>query len=333
MAIGGGIGKASDFKIYDEYVHTRINELLAQNGEAFGAASAGAMRMTTRSIKGDYEYSSFFQNIGAALATRRDLTSVSGQTDTPMTQSENISVKLNRKLIPVTQTRDAFRKIFGQYSQTEFSGLVAEQYANAMQLEMLNTGLSAVAAALKQQTASYVTETSLGSISTNSLFSALAAMGDRASRVVCWVMHSKPYYDLVKSQASANITGVSNFNVATATPVTANRPVVITDSASLIANLNSPDVNDYYTLGLTADAVMVENSEEQEVVLQDVTGLENLSIRMQGEYAYNLSLKGFQWDVANGHANPNAAAVATGTNWDAAYASHKDRSGVCLMTL
>lgn len=327
------IGKGSDFKIYDEYVHTRINELLAQNGDAFGAASNGALRMTTRSIKGNYEYNSFFQNLGSTLAARRDLTSVSAQTDTAMTQAEMISVKLNRKLIPVAQTRDAFRKIFGQYSQTEFSGLMAEQYANAMQLEMLNSALAALSVALKQQAASYVTETSLGSISTNTLFSGLAAMGDRANRVVCWVMHSKPYYDLVKSQAAANITGVSNFNVATATPITCNRPVIVTDSSSLIANLNSPDLNNYYTLGLTADSALVENSEEQEVVLQDVTGLENLVIRIQGEYAYNLSLRGFQWDVGNGGANPSAAAVATGTNWDTSYTSLKDRAGINIMTL
>ena len=74
MTIAGGIGKGSDFKIYDEYVHTRINELLAQNGEAFGAASNGALRLTTRSIKGNYEYNSFFANLGAAIADRRNLT-------------------------------------------------------------------------------------------------------------------------------------------------------------------------------------------------------------------------------------------------------------------
>jgi hypothetical protein len=33
------IGKASDFKIYQNYLRTRISEILAQNGEAFGAAS------------------------------------------------------------------------------------------------------------------------------------------------------------------------------------------------------------------------------------------------------------------------------------------------------
>lgn len=332
MTIAGGIGKGSDFLIYDEYVQTRINELLAQNGDAFNAASNGALRLSTRSIKGNYEYEAFFANMGAALADRRDLTSVSAQTDTALTQVNNVSVKLNRKLVPVAQTRDAFRKIFGQFSQTEFSGLIAEQYANAMQLEMLNTTLTATRAALKQQSTSYLTETSLGSISTNTLFSALAKLGDRADRIVCWVMHSKPFYDLVKSQVAANITGVSNFNVATATPITCNRPVIVTDSTALIAQLNSPDVNDYYTLGLVAGAADVENSEEQQVVVQDVTGLENLVVRMQGEYAYNLSVKGFKWKVATG-SNPTAAQVGTGTNWETTYSDAKDRAGVCIMTL
>lgn len=329
MAIGTG----ANFKIYQEYLHTRVNELLAQNGIAFNGASAGAIRLTTQSLLGDYQYKSFFQNLGAGLATRRDVTSVSSQADTPMTQSELISVKLNRKLIPITQTRDAFRKIFGRFTETEFTGLVAEQSANAMQLEMLNTALAALVAGLKGQTASSVQESSLGSMATSALVRALAAFGDQASRIVCWVMHSKPYYDLVQNQISANITGVSNFAVAQASPVTLNRPVVVTDSASLISNPISPDLNNYATLGLVADAGVIENSEEQEVVVQDVTGLENLAVRIQGEYAYNLSLKGFQWDVANGGTNPTATAVATGTNWDVALTSVKDRAGVSLNTL
>ena len=204
----------------------------------------------------------------------------------------------------MTQTRDAFRKIFGSFSQTEFTGLVAEQVAQIMQLEMVNSSLMATVASLKQQTPSYLQEASLGSISTNTLVSSLALLGDKADQVVCWIMHSKPYYDLVKNQIAANITGVSNFNVAQGSPLSLGRPIIVTDSSALTGNVNSPDVTDYFTLGLTADAVLVENSEEQEVIVQDVTGLENLAVRIQGEYAYNLSLKGFKWDVANGGANP-----------------------------
>jgi hypothetical protein len=326
-------GTGANFKIYQEYFRSRVNELLAQNGIAFNAASNGAIRLTTQSLLGDYHYQSFFANLGSGLAARRDVTSVGAQTDTPMTQNELISVKLNRKLIPIAQTRDAFRKIFGRFDENTFTGLVAEQSANAMQLEMLNTTLAALTAALRGQTTSSITESSLGSVSTNALVTALAGLGDQASRIVCWLMHSKPYYDLVKSQITSNITGISNFNIAQASPVTLNRPVVVSDSSGLILNPTSPDFNQYVTLGLVADAGVIENSEEQEVVVQDVTGQENLIVRIQGEYAYNLGLKGFQWDTANGGTNPTATALATGTNWDPVFGNVKDRAGVALLTL
>ncbi len=330
MAAGPGL--ASDFKVYQEYVNGRINELLAQQGDIFNAASNGALRLTTASRKGDYHYESLFSGV-SGFAARRDTTSVGAQTDTALTQDEHVQVKLNRKLIPVAQTRDAFRKVFGRFSPTEFSDILAEQAAVSMQVEMCDSALLGVRAALKQQTASYYTETSLGSISTQTLVNALKKMGDRADRIVCWVMHSKVYYDLVLSQISANITGISNFNIAQGSPVTLNRPVLITDSASLKSQLNSPDVDDYFTLGLVAGAVEVENSEEQEIVVQDVTGLENLVVRFQGEYAYNLGSKGFKWDVSASGANPTSTNVALGTNWDTCLSDVKNRAGVVAMTL
>jgi hypothetical protein len=325
-------GLASDFKVYQEYFNGRVNELLAQNGDIFNAASNGAITLTTKSHKGDYDYESLFSNV-SGLAARRDTTSVSTVTDTKLSQDEHVNVKLNRKLIPVAQSRDAFRKIFGSFDATEFTDILATQAANAMQIEMADSALLAVRAALKQQTASYYTESSLGSISSQTLVNSLKKMGDRADRVVCWVMHSKVYYDLVLNQISSAITPLSNFNIATGTPVTLNRPVIITDSASLKTQLNSPDVDDYFTLGLVKNAVTVENSEEQEIVVQDVTGLENLMVRFQGEYAYNLGVKGFKWDVTSSGANPTTTNVALGTNWDTHFSDVKDRAGVVAMTL
>src|SRR4051812_30676934 len=105
-------GLASDFKVYQEYFNGRVNELLAQQGNIFNDASNGAISLTTKSRKGDYDYESLFSNI-SGLAARRDTTSVSGVTDTKISQDEHVKVKLNRKIIPVAQSRDAFRKIFG----------------------------------------------------------------------------------------------------------------------------------------------------------------------------------------------------------------------------
>ena len=325
-------GTRTNFVIRNEYLRTRISEILAQNGDAMNAASNGAIRLDTITRRGDYAQASFFKLI-AGIAVRRDPTTIGVVADLPMTMDELISVKVSRRIGPVAMTWDAFKKMQGTFSDTEFTGLVAVQSASAMQLEMLNTGLLAARAALKQQPESYLVESSLGRISTQTLVSALAKMGDQAAKIVAWVMHSKVYYDLVGNQIAANITDVSGFNVATGTPITLNRPVIVTDSASLILTPGSPDIGNYHTLGLVRDAVALENSEQEDVVSETVTGLENLIQRLQGEYAYNIGLNGFKWDVLNGGANPTATALGTGSNWDPAMADVKNRAGVCIMTL
>lgn len=329
-------GQASDFKIYQEYLKSRVSETLTQNGALFNAASNGTIVLTSAQKPGQYEYESFFKNIGG-LITRRDTTSVSAATALPMTQDEFIRVKLNRKIGPVDQTRDSFRKIFGRFDAAEFSGLLGVQIANGMQLGMLNDSLLALRAALAAQASvlSKVGTSPVTTMTTPGLVDGLAKFGDRGDRVSCWVMHSKVYYDLVKQQIAANITNVSNFNVATGTPVTLNRPVVVSDSESLVIRASSPAsaITGYYTLGLTSNAVLAEETETEDVVLMDITGLEQLVTRLQGEFAFNVGVKGFKWDVANGGANPSNTALGTGSNWDPAVTNFKDYAGVIIQSL
>ena len=322
---------ASNFKVYQEYMKTRAAETLQQQADGFNAAVNNAIILSTVEKAGDYEYESFFKDI-ASLVTRRDNTSVSAATKLSMAQDEFIRVKLNRKIGPVDQTRDSFRKIFARYSETEFAGILGGQIAVAQQLDMMNSGLLAARAALDNVSSNAMRYTipSNGTITTAGMVSGLALMGDSADRIVAWVMHSKPYYDLVKEQIAAKIDGVANFNVQTGTPITLNRPVLVTDSASLKVTSGSPAVTDYYTLGLTANGVLCEVTETSDIVIDDVTGLENIITRLQGEFAYNVGVKGFKYDVGNGAANPNATALGTGSNWDLAASDLKSVAGVVI---
>jgi len=122
--------------------------------------------------------------------------------------------------------------------------------------------------------------------------------------------------------------------VQTGTPVTLNRPVLVTDDPSLVITTGSGStaVTTYQTLGLTNSGIVIEDTEGEYVSFQEVLGLEQILRRMQGEYAYNLGLKGFTWDVTNGGANPVASALATASNWDTAYVSEKDRAGVVIVS-
>src|SRR5690606_36064766 len=117
---------------------------------------------------------------------------------------------------------------------------------------------------------------------------------DASSRIVCWVMHSKPFFDLMENTIADALFNVANVTVYQGTVATFNRPVVVTDSTSLTTSTSSD--TDYHILGLVEDAVRIVESEEREIVSEVVTGLENLVLRIQGEYAFNLRVRGFQWD-------------------------------------
>lgn len=325
------IGKASDFKIYHEEFFGGYVEVLEQNADAFNGASANAIRLVPDRLRGDYEKESFIQSI-SALATRRDTTSTNTATDTPLTQGELVGVKLNRRIGPVANTFDSFKKI--EQDPQALSFMLGQQIGKAVALEMINTALAALNAALTGQTALVYDATGQTApngptITHTNMVSAMAKMGDASNRIVAWVMHSKNYFDLVKQAIADKVFEVAGVTIYSGNVATFNRPVVVIDSANLIDTVPTPDT--YAVLGLVSDAAVLNESESRDIVSDVVTGLDNLVIRLQGEYAYNLKLKGMTWDVTNGGANPADAAIATATNWDKAATDDKSLPGVRLL--
>lgn len=322
----------TDLKYINPFVQSGITETLTQAAAGLFEASRGALLLSAAQKPGDYETMAFFQNI-ANLITRRDPTSLANVTDKKLVQSEFSRVKINRKIGPVASTRDAFRK--AGLSRDAMDLVVGQQAGVAMQVDMVNTTLRSLRAALSADAACYVDggAATINTAGSNGLIDGLAKRGDAADAIVCWVMHSKVFFNLVKEQIGANIGGVSGLVFAQASPLTLGRPVLVTDSPDLmVVDGIGAGVNAYYTLGLTAGAALMEETEGTEVVTQDVTGQENLIMRIQGEYAQNVGLKGYTWDKTNGGENPTDAALATGSNWDTAFADMKDRAGICIRT-
>lgn len=329
------IGKASDFRIYNDQFFGGLVETAVQMTEALGSIG---IRVNNRSIRGDFDYRSMMKKI-TGIISRRDTTSVSAATDLNPSMDENISVKINKKIGPIAQTLDAWRKAqlaFADASTNNDGGAAFSRYLGSMiakdvAIDQLDTALLAARVAIAQASTNLHTIAANGTMTTPALISGLSKMGDSASRVRAWVMHSKVFFDLFQYQASSASSGgeLAAGVIQAATPLTLNRPVYVTDSPSLVVT-GSPDL--YRTIGLVEDAITIENSEEQEMAGALVTGLENLVYRLQGEYAYNLSMKGFKWDVANGGANPNSAAVGTASNWDQVATSYKDLPGFVIVS-
>jgi len=312
----------TNWKVYEEQFWGGFTEVQEQNIRAFDAASAGAIRIVSARKRGNYEQESFLKKV-SALVTRRDITSVSSAADTGLVTDELVRVKINRKIGPVAETLDAWRKI-GQDPAT-MSFLLGQQAAPDIQADYLNSAIRAVRAAITAVTALNFDGTA-GVLSFASLIAGLALFGDKATSIVCWLMHSKPFFDLFSDGiTNYKIDTVGGFMLVTGTPVSLGRPIVVTDSAALITT-GSP--NQYHTLGLVADAVTVTESEERVIESDLVTGLENLVMRVQGEYAFNVGVKGAQWDMTAGGVNPTDAALVTSTNWDKVATDNKSCAGI-----
>lgn len=317
-------GTIADFIIYDEQVQAGMYEGVSQSLNIFNAASAGTIRLSSKSHKGNYAKEALFQMI-SNLISRRDPESTSTVDYVKPTQAELIGVKTKGRIGPIKFTEDEIRAI--EMSYDEFSFILGLQIGQAKAQDLVNMAIAAVEAALQGQSDLNYSALSLSvkTLRTIYLSNAMAKMGDRGQTIAAWVMHSKQYYDLVGDQIAEQLTGMSDRIVYGGTPATLGRPVVISDDPALINDVASTDT--YQVLGLVPGAVSVEESEQSMLAHNIVTGEHNLSHVLQGEYATTVKLKGMKWNTASGAA-PSNAALATPSNWVKVAASLKDLPGV-----
>ena len=298
-------GIITDVASFDATFQTGVMEQIARNISVF-EQSGGAIRLIDQRLGGDYSSRAVRRRIANAI-TKRDPLLTTAVVDLIATSTSDVGVKLKRKFGPVANTRDSFNEMISDAGGSIDAlaldyGRVAGEEMMADQIDTALRALATVYGALNVTAAG-------GPLTTAAMINGLASYGDASGQIITWVMHSAAYYALVTDQAvTTNIDGVSNFNVATGTPVTLNRPVVVVDSPAL------ENGGTYTTLGLTADACRILNSRSMDMAIDTVTGNENLITRIQMEYDYNVEVRGAAWQTAAG-ANPDDATLATAASW------------------
>jgi hypothetical protein len=241
----------------------------------------------------------------------------------------DVSVKVAAGTPPVNIPPSQYRWI--QQNPEVAGAAMGQQLAVDMFADMLNTSLLSASAALGQQAA--LTTDKSGEATPTATFSylldATRAMGDRAQEVTCWVMHSKPMFDL-HAEALSNSASLFSYGTVNVMSDPFGRVFVVTDSPSL----HYTDVDEHYrTLGLRPGAIVVGQNNDYEDNWDTTNGYENIQRTYQAEWSFNVGVNGFAWDKANGLANPGATELGTGTNWDPYYSDQKDAAGVLLVTL
>jgi len=315
---------SSDMVIFNEQVQSVATEVIAQEVEKFGAASASTLVLGSRNVLGDFSEEASYQLI-SGLVNRRNAYGSGAVASTTLQEMLDRAVKVDGRVGPVDWTKEQFKRIL---SNEELAGLVVgEQSAKGMMADHLNTACLTMVAAATNVGAAVVHDGTASVGDLNVLNKGAALFGDRSQSIAAWLMHSKVWHDLVdKAITNANrLYTINNINVF---EDGLGRRYVVFDSPSLVT-AGSPDT--YHTLGLVPGAVQVETTQlDSESV--PIVGEENLSRKWQGEYSFVLGLKGYAWDAANGGKSPNDTALGTGTNWDQLVTSVKDTAGGMVNT-
>lgn len=326
-------GTETNFVIYPEQFFGGMVETLQQNAEAFNDASGNSVRLFARPMLGDYEKESFIKST-SGLINHRSPTNASAVADNNLAQLDITSVKVNKRIGPVAETLDAFKKI--AVDPMEFSLILGQQVGAGLAIQFLNSGLAAVRAAIASQGATLQYNNTGQTIPTathTALVSGMQLFGDRAERIKAWVMHSATYFELMKQSIADKVFQVASATIYQGTVATLGKPVIISDSPMLLNGSTASNATQYDILGLVEDAVQVIESEDRNIVSQLVTGQDNLVMRIQGELAYNVKVAGTTYSLTNGGLNPTDYVLSQPGNWQFQMADPKLAPGVRITTL
>jgi len=318
------ITTSNDFVLYDDEFHTAQTETLQQETEVFNGMSNGAINLVPLSTVGNFRKRTMFLN--RAHITHRDPVSTAVATPTAMAQAELVSAKMHKRY-QVETTKQAYKDIGSDMGL--FSSTFGVQSSKEKMAKYLNSGLIALRSMMQvanggAAAAGPIRHDAPGDINHIALNNAMAKLGDKSNRIVAFVTHSAHLHKLIESSINDDIYDIGGHSIRTGNAITFNRPIIVTDSPALEDAANP---GRYFLFGLTAGALNLLETQEDDVFTETVGGHENLMYRIQGEFGFNAEAKGCSYI---GPANPDDATLAAPANFSFISTDIKDGPGVWL---
>ena len=324
-------GTRQDFIIFNDWVQTGYLERIAQNVHGFNANSNNAINLTTESLVGDYREQAFFKELAQDdLVQDRDTTKTTVVTPAKMITVDDVIPYLPRRFGPYEQTRDAF--VRSGRSPEEFSQKLGEALADAVMADMLNVSFAAILSALEGNQTMVAASGSAGAavLSYDGMIDGMALFGDRLDEVACFVMRSADYFGLMKGNViAATIDSVAGATLNTGSVATLGKPVLVTDSPTLIAK-GAAAGDSGAVLALTANAITCIAAEDFYLETKTILGKENIILQWQGESQWGLDLKGYSYDKTK---TPiTKASLGLAANWSKNVTSDKNTGAALILT-
>lgn len=315
----------TDLQVFNEYLYSSMTEVLKQQVDKFNEASRGTIVLRSSAHQGDYSDEAFFKKI-SGLVRRRNAYGSGAVTEKTLEHLLDTSVKVAAGTPPVRLDPGQYRWI--QRAPEEAAAAMGQQLAIDALADMLNTAIASCRAALSS-VAEVNYDGSAGTLNPTALNNTARLRGDRSNEIVSWIVHSKVMHDYYGDNL-ANVERLFTYGSVNVVADAFGRVFVVTDSPSLFNDTPDPDPDEYLTLGLAPQAVVVGQNNDFDSNFETSNGDENIIRTYQAEWSFNAGVQGFAWDKTNGGASPTDAALVTATNWDRYSTDIKDLAGVML---
>jgi len=311
----------SDMKVFNEYLKNTTIETLAQDVEKFNAASAGAIRLTTQGIDGDFLQESFWAGLHGAQRRVDRYAANADQAATALAQKQYDAVKVAGGFGPILWEPSQLAWI--QKSPEEALEVISRNLSEAIVADQLNTVIAALVAAISNQAAAVNDVSATAGVTYAAINAAHAKFGDASARLVAQVMNGTTFHNLI-GQNLSNAQQLFRAGDVTIVDIL-GKAVIVTDAPSLFA-AGTPDKQK--VLSLADGAGMVMDGSELVTNIETSNGKGRIETTFQADYAFGVALKGFSWDTSNGGKSPTDADLATGANWIMAANNVKGTAGV-----
>ncbi|QDR69229.1 major capsid protein [Pseudomonas sp. BJP69] len=311
----------SNMKVFNEYLRHATIETLTQDVDKFNAASAGAIRLTTQGIDGDFLQESFWAGLHGAQRRVDRYAANGNQAATPLSQKQYDSVKIAGGFGPILW--EPAQLSWVQKNPEEALEVISRNLSEAIMSDQLNTAIAALVAAIGNQPGALNDVSATAGVDYIAINGAHALFGDASARLIAQVMTGAQYHALIgknlaNSQQLFQAGGVLVVDVL-------GKAVIVTDAPALY-EAGTP--NKQKVLSLADGAAMVMDGSDLITNIETSNGKERIETTMQADYTFGLGLKGYTWDTANGGKSPTNSELSTGTNWDLVANSIKGSAGV-----
>ncbi len=299
----------SNMQVYNTEIQTSTIEMVDQMVRNIAAASRGAIQLSSVANKGNFAKMAFWQNLSSAQRRVDRFAANSSVAATALTQAESVGVKVAGGFGPILLEPSQLTWL--QEDPASAIAAISRYFAEAVIQDQLNTGILSAVAAVNNQ-ATLVNDVLTAKISQSAINGAHAKFGDMSQMIVADIMTGSTYHKLV-DQGLANSNELFRAENVTIVDIL-GKAVVITDAPALLDLATTPDQD--IVLGLVAGGLEVSDNSDLITNMQTNNGNQRIETTWQADYSFNVKIKGYAWDIANGGASPTDAELATGSNWD-----------------